>query len=293
MLKCAQRHPTRQLFALTPLHPKVYIMPLFSRPDDAALYYELHGFDDHPEHTTPIVLLNGMTQTTMSWKTLARRIKSTHPLITYDARGQGESKLGDADLTLAMHAADLKALLDELGIERAHLIGFSHGARVALAFAKDSPETLDHLVLCSATATSTAIARTIIRGWREILRHGGLEAMSWAALPSIIGERYLAQHEHLIKGIITASVSRNQPEGVAKLLDGMMSYPDLSELASHVNAPTLVVSGAHDVLVTHDGAKELARLCGGRHIAIEDVGHTIPIELVDTFKDLVLDFLKS
>ncbi len=266
-------------------------MPTLSLADEAALYYELHGLDDHPTGTTPLLFLNGMTQTTMSWKTLGRRMKSTLPCIAYDARGQGQSKPGTAPLTLDLHAKDLCELLDELDLEKVHLAGFSHGSRVALSFASRFADRLDKLILCSATAKPSAIARTIIRGWREILRHGGLEAMSWAALPTIIGERYLGQHEHLIEGIIAASVSRNQEDGVARLLEGMMSYPDLSELAQQVSADTLVISGEHDVLVDRAGAKELARLCGGEHIEVEDVGHTIPIEDPKTYQNLVLDFL--
>lgn len=269
-------------------------MPSYSLQAGGNLYYERYDTDLPNSNPTPIVFLNGMTQTTMSWKTLARRLAPRTTVLTYDALGQGQSiPKKDASFDLEMHANDLSELLDHLEIERAHLVGFSHGARVALAMANHHPERLDHLVLCSATAKPTTLQRTIIRSWREILQEGGIKAMSWAALPVILGNDYLTQHEHLIKGIINASTSRNQEEGVARLLEGMMRYPDLSELASGVSAPTLVISGEQDLLVSKDGAEELARLCGGEHREVAGVGHTIPIEQPQLFESLLLEFLPT
>lgn len=269
-------------------------MPSYSLQAGGNLYYELYETDIPTSRPTPIVFLNGMTQTTMSWKTLARRLAPGSTVLTYDAMGQGQSMpRKNAPFSLEMHANDLAELLDHLEMERAHLIGFSHGARVALAFANHHPGRIDHLMLCSATAKPTTLQRTIIRSWREILQEGGIKAMSWAALPVILGNDYLTQHEHLIKGIISASTGRNQEEGVARLLEGMMRYPDLSELAANVSAPTLVLSGEQDLLVSRSGAEELAKLCGGEHREVAGVGHTIPIEQPQLFESLLLEFLPS
>lgn len=279
---------------LLPTPPGYELMPSYSLQAGGNLYYELYETELPTPNATPIVFLNGMTQTTMSWKTLARRLAPRSTVLTYDALGQGQSvPKKDASFSLEMHADDLAELLDHLEVERAHLVGFSHGARVALAMAKHHPERLDHLVLCSATAKPTTLQRAIIRSWREILQEGGIKAMSWAALPMILGNDYLTQHEHLIKGIISASTGRNQEEGVARLLEGIMRYPDLSELAEHVNAPTLVISGEQDMLVSKSGAQELARLCGGEHREISNVGHTVPIEQPQLFESLLLEFLPS
>ena len=267
-------------------------MPTLFLSDDAALYYERFGEDD-PQGASPLVFLNGMTQTTRSWRTLARRMTSPRrAILTYDARGQGQSQPGERALTLDLHASDLIALLDHLAYERAHLIGFSHGARVALAVAAHHPERVDRLVLCSATARPTALARTILASWRATLKLGGLEAMSWAALPMILGDAYLAEHEALIPGIIAASVQRNQPEGVARLLEAMNDYEDLSDLAARVSAPTLVISGEQDVLVEAQGAARLAELCGGAdHLQIPNSGHTVPIEAAEAFEAAIAPFL--
>ncbi len=256
--------------------------------DGTQLHYETGGWDrDRPV----VVFLNGMTQSTQHWKSHVRAFEEHFRVITYDARGQGGMPTGEVELTLEQHAEDLASLFDSLDVARAHLVGFSHGARVALAFANEFPDRLDQLVLVSATARPDGLARAIIRSWREVLRLGGLEAMAWTSLSDILGARYLEQNERIIPGIIKASTQRNSAEGVERLLDAMMDYPDLSDLAEGVMAPTLVISADHDLLVTVDGAKELAALTKGRHELIEDCGHTIPIERPEAFRALVIDFL--
>lgn len=263
-------------------------MNLLDRPGAAALRYETYGELDT---RAPIVFLNGMTQTTISWKSQARALADKIGVITYDARGQGKSIAGDTALTLELHADDLAALLDHLGVDQAHLVGFSHGARVALATANHHAERLASLTLCSATAAPTATARTILKAWRETLRLGGLEAMSWCALTAILGDKFLGQNEALIPGIIKASVQRNTEDGVRRLLDAMIEYPNLDELARGVSASTLVISGEHDVLVDHDGAKLLAELCDAEHIEVTGCGHTIPIESGAQFRSIISQFI--
>ena len=205
-----------------------------------------------------VVFLNGMTQSTTHWNSQGRAFTASHRVVTYDARGQGKSELGSAELTLDLHADDLAGLLEELDVERAHLVGFSHGARVALGFAQRHPERLDRLVLCSATARPTALARTIVRAWKVVLDKGGLEAMSWSALPTILGNGFLEENESILDGVVRASVQRNSEEGVGALLDAMKGYPELDELAHSVDAPTRVISASEDLLVERSGAQQFS-----------------------------------
>jgi 3-oxoadipate enol-lactonase len=265
------------------------MMPELIQASGHKLFYEVAGSEAQGAPT--VVLLNGMTQTTANWKTQARALGEHARVISYDARGQGRSDVGDEALELELHARDLVALLDHLEVSRAHLVGFSHGSRVALAFANHAPERLDRLVLCAATAEPTALAQTIIRAWREILRLGGLEAMSWASLPNIMGERFLEENREILEGIVRASVQRNSREGVERLLEAMIAYPSLAELARGVQAQTLVLWGERDLLVDGAGAELLAELTGGRAQMVADVGHTIPIEAPEAFRSAVVEFL--
>lgn len=262
-------------------------MAVVQTPGSGQIHYEVFGTPS----SQALVFLNGMTQSTLHWKSQARAMQSDGFVVTYDARGQGESPAGPEELSLSLHAADLRAVLAHLQVEQVNLVGFSHGARVALQFVNDFQEMVGRLVLVSATAKPSALARTIFSAWRETLRLGGLEAMTWCALPTILGDKFLADNEAMISGIVKASLQRNDPEGVRRLLDALAKYPDLSTLAAGVRVPTLVLTADQDLLVTHEGARELARLVRGRHIEIEGVGHTIPIEAPEAFREAVRSFL--
>lgn len=263
-------------------------MPTITTPDGLTLFYKVDGTDDA---TPPIIFLNGMTQTTRHWASHVRKLREHRMVITYDARGQGDSDPPRRPPTLSTHVEDLLLLLDILQIQQADLVGFSHGARVALGFATDHPERLRRLILTSATAEPTALSRTIVRSWLEVLKAGGLPALSWTSLTHILGPAFLEQNERLLSNIVRASVERNSVEGVHLLLEGLANFPPLDDLAGKISAPTLVISSDQDPLVTINGARKLALLCQGTHKLIKDCGHTIPIERPQLFRQLVTDFL--
>jgi 3-oxoadipate enol-lactonase len=263
-------------------------MPYFTTQDGCRIYYETQGL----ESSRPVVvLLNGTMQTTVYWKRHAVALKERFRVLLYDARAQGQSDLGEGELSLEGHAADLAALLKHLGVEKAHLVGLSHGARVALAHAANSPDHIDRLVLCSVSAKNSCRARLVVRSWLQILKSSGLEAMAWAALPVVFGENFLRHKESMLDSIVRAIVERNRKEALIAQLEAMTAYPPLSRIARNGNIPSLVISASDDPLVTEEGALQLAVLCGGRHEQIIGIGHSIPTEAPEWFDKTVMEFL--
>ena len=137
-------------------------MPYFTTKDACKIFYSTYGVEaSHPV----VILLNGTTQTTLYWGSLVPVFSKRFGLLCYDARGQGQSDLGNKPISLKLHVSDLKDLLAYLAVDTAHLVGISHGAWVALAFSAEYPEMVDHLVLCSLSAKTNDRSRTIIRSW--------------------------------------------------------------------------------------------------------------------------------
>ena len=171
-------------------------MSYLKSKDGCSIYYETHGFESHKP---VVVFLNGTTQTTLYWYSLADTLKFRFRILVYDGRGQGVSDIGRSKLSLERHVDDLDALLQHLSIQKASLVGLSHGAYVALAYATAQPARIGRLVLCSVSAKATYRARLIVRSWLEVLRNGDFEAMVWAALPYVFGETYLKHKEKNIE----------------------------------------------------------------------------------------------
>jgi 3-oxoadipate enol-lactonase len=263
-------------------------MAYFRAEDGCRIYFETQGFDSE---RPVVVFLNGTMQSTVNWKPHGTAFKDRFRMLMYDARGQGQSDSGRQELSLEGHAADLGQLLEHLGIEKAHLAGLSHGAKVALSYAAQSPEHVDGLVLCSISATLSLRARLFLESWLEILKEIGIEAMIWASLPVVFGEKFLKRSESILDGIVRAAVKRNSKEALMAHIEAMISYPPLSRMVGSLSVPSLVISGSEDPLVSEEGARQLAGLCGGEHRHLSGVGHSVPAEAPDVFNKTVLEFL--
>ena len=265
-------------------------MPHFTTEDGCRLFYETHGFDS----AKPVaVFLNGTMQSTLYWTVQCAALKERFRTITYDARAQGQSELGKKDLTLKCHTEDLKALLECLNVEKANLIGLSHGAKVALAYAAAETECVAGLVLCGVSASMKCRTGLFVKSWLEILKHAGFETMIWASLPVLFGEGFLEKKEGILPSIVKAAIKRNSKEALVAHLEAITDYPPLSQIAGSLGIPTLVISGSRDPFVTEQGAKQLATLCGGRHEHLDGIGHCIPMEVPELFNEILLEFLRG
>ena len=263
-------------------------MPYFTTKDACKIFYTVYGI----EASKPVVIfLNGTTQTTLYWGGLIPAFSRHFGLLCYDARAQGQSDLGDKPISLPLHVSDLRALLRELAVDKAHLVGISHGAWVALAFTAEFPDMVDHLVLCSLSAKTNDRSRTIVRSWLEILRLSGLKAMAWAALPTVFGNNFLNQHQKILDKIVDAVALRNRKKSLMTQLDAVLQYPAPDSITKSLSQPVLVVSGAEDPIVDPGDVRRLADLYNARHDEIPDVGHSIPAEAPRIFEELVLNFL--
>jgi 3-oxoadipate enol-lactonase len=264
-------------------------MPYFKTKDGCSIFYETQGF----ESLNPVVaFLNGTLQNTVYWKTHCLALKDRFRVLMYDARAQGKSDLGEGKLSLEGHAEDFSELLKHLRVEKAHLIGLSHGANVALAYAAYSPECVDRLVLCSVGARQTCRTRLILKSWLKVLKSSDPETLAWVSLPVAFGENFLKQQQRILDHMVTAIVRRNKKKALIAHLEAISVYPSLSQIAQNVHCPVLVVSGSDDLLVTESDAKELAMVCDGRHNHLTGIGHSIPAEAPEVFTKTVLQFLK-
>jgi len=240
-----------------------------------------------------MVFLNGTTQTTLYWGNRVPVFAKDYGLLFYDARGQGQSDLGAASISLKLHVSDLKNLLDHLAVDRVHLIGISHGAQVAQEFAVKFPARTNRLVLCSIGAQYSYRSRAIIRSWLEILKLSGVKAMAWAALPTVFGNRFLKDHHNIIDKIVDAVVIRNSRSALIAQLDAVLNYPAPDLNPVDFDKATLIISGSEDPLVEPDDDRQFTHRCNARYEKLTGIGHSIPAEAPEIFQKLVLEFFDS
>jgi len=129
-----------------------------------------------------LLLVRPVGGSMVSWHRFAALLEEKARVISFDARGTGQSSAAPLNTTTRTMAADARALLDHLGIDRAHVFGLSLGGMVATWLALDSPAGVDRLVLAStmpkglevragAVFRGLSIARALVRAPAEAEAH--------------------------------------------------------------------------------------------------------------------------
>ena len=181
-----------------------------------------------------------------------------------DTRGHGRTPRGTAPFSISQFADDLKGFLDEKGIEKAHILGFSDGANIAMVFALRYPHRVGRLILNGGNLFSRGVKPSV-------------------QLPIILGY-----------GI--ASLFAKKSEGAkanAEMLGLMVNDPSLkpAQLAS-IRAETLVIAGTKD-MIKDSHTRLIARSIPKSRLAIIEGDHFIAANRHEIFDPIVLDFLKS
>ncbi|MGH2519178.1 MAG: 2-succinyl-6-hydroxy-2,4-cyclohexadiene-1-carboxylate synthase, partial [Chloroflexota bacterium] len=197
----------------------------------------------------PLLLLHGFTGSSANWLPLLPRLAAEHHVLALDLIGHGDSDAPTATAAYAMDAAvhDLATLLDALRVPRADVLGYSMGARVALAFAVHQPARVRRLVLESG---SPGLADEGERGARrasderlaEMLERDGVQPFIdfWEGQPLFASQASLppARREELRRQRL-----RNSSTGLAGSLRGMGtgSQASLWDRLPDVQMPALVL----------------------------------------------------
>jgi pimeloyl-ACP methyl ester carboxylesterase len=131
-------------------------MPTLPIKEDVTLRYETLGEGD------PLVLIHGLGANLAFWYFgIATILASSYRVILYDLRGHGESSTPATGYTLFDMAADLSQLLQHLQIEKAHFVGHSYGARIALHYGLHHPEQVHSLTLADTQVGSLQAPLTL------------------------------------------------------------------------------------------------------------------------------------
>jgi len=245
----------------------------------------------------PLVLICGTTQPHQLWAPLLPALSTHYRVITYDHRGIGTSARGDGEISMASLADDLAALLGELGVDRAPVLGWSLGSTVAQELALRHPQRVAGLVLASTWGRTDAFQASVFAGlghpWRTGHRDIALGALGIAFSPELLNSpQFPAMMQQL--GPLFPSTPE-QLATVAEQWDADLAHDALDRL-DRITAPTLVVAAEHDLLTPAGQGQAVAdRIPGARFELLTGAGasHAVMLERPDEFTALVLDFLTT
>ena len=257
-----------------------------------SLYYELHG----PAGAPVLVLNNGILMNAAgSWVFQTAALSRHYRLLQYDCRGQGQSDHPAGPYTMALHAADLVALLDALGSEhtdttRVHIAGASYGGEVAQAFALAYPERVRSLILMDTASELGPELRATAENWLAAARRADPEEFSNATVPWNFSPPFIREHEALLADARRRYALLDFP-AVARLCECFLGV-DFTARLGEITAPTCIIVGALDLLKGPAYAHMLkAAIPQAELHVLPGAGHASPWERPEEFNTVVLGFL--
>ena len=246
------------------------------------------------------VMIHGITGNLAIWHLeIVPALMSSFRITTYDLRGHGYSDVPPSGYTTADHASDLRQLLDNLGIQRAHVMGHSFGADIALHFTILFPERVERLVLVEPAIAALRPLREREdwigwKYWRDKLALGGL---------TVPPEKWY-DPEHLVRASVSLPMMFGFRKGRARraaplvrLMDTTTAARDYCETAGmtldkidEVRHQTLVLYGEESVFIdTYEYLK--VHLSNSTCFLMPDSEHFGPIERPELLLRHVRGFL--
>ena len=240
---------------------------------------------------TPIVFIHGWAQHLGVWDDQVAEFSPRFRVIRYDCRGFGESG-GHADPTA--DPDDLRILLDSLGIARAHVVGLSRGAGIALRFAVLFPDRVDALVLYGIGPIPgfqpIPAGPSPVAQFAEIARKHGLDSAGRAVQASPLSWHPPDRPD------LSERARRDWAKYKGRdLLDprppsGRTRAVQLGDVDG-IEAPTLIVHGDHELPLFQLVADTLMRrIPGSRRVVIADGGHGAHFAQPTRFNQALKDF---
>ena len=254
---------------------------------DATIHYRVDGPGDAPV----VVLSNSLGTNLDMWAPQVAVMAASFRVVRYDTRGHGASSVPTGPYTIDQLGNDVVALLDHLGVSRAHFVGLSMGGLTGLWLAQHAPERLDRLVLANTGAKIGTAER-----WNP--RIALTDARGSAGLPDDLCDtvvdlwftpRFRASSPErvaVVRDMLAETTGSGYAANCAAIRDA-----DLRPGLGDIHVPTLVIAGSHDPSTPPALGREIVDGVPGAAWVELDAAHLSNIEQAGAFDAAVLRFL--
>ncbi|NNM48024.1 3-oxoadipate enol-lactonase [Knoellia koreensis] len=251
---------------------------------------EVHHVVTGRQDAPVVVLSNSLGSTHRMWDAQVEELSRHFRVVRYDTRGHGESPVPQGPYSIDDLTDDLVALLDRLGVARAHVVGLSLGGMTALRLAVREPDRVDRLVvLCTAAHLPPA------QGWLDraaTVRAHGTTAVADAVVDRWFTAAYLASHDD-VRDANVAMVAATPPDGYAACCEAIAAMDQRDDLVQ-VAASVLAIAGADDPATPPgllgeiaDGVKE------GRLLVVPEAAHLANAQQPQAITPAIIAHLKG
>jgi 3-oxoadipate enol-lactonase len=269
----------------------------------ASLYYEVHGEGE------PLLCIMGLGGNIHFWEFQIPAFAEKYRTIAFDNRGAGRSSKPAGPYTMQQLADDAIAVLDAVGVTRAHVIGISMGGMIAQDLVLRYPERVGALVLAATFARPDDSTRRIgdqgsaqtgapspmqmLRGTNIDTSQLDPKKMFRFMMSMILTPEFIEREKPWLRGLLEKAQAYGfSMDAFLAQVSAIMNH-DAAERLKQVQKPTLVITGSADILVPPHHSDELAQLIpGAQLLKIEGGTHGFNVERKEEFNRAVLEFLQ-
>ncbi|HEX8571873.1 MAG TPA: pyrimidine utilization protein D [Allosphingosinicella sp.] len=255
------------------------------------LYFEEHG----PAEAPPLILSAGLGGSGAYWRPNLAALAAGHRVILYDHRGTGRSDRAlPSGLQVEDMADDVLALMDGLGLERAHFVGHAAGGLIGLVLALRSPERIASLVVVNGWSRLDPHFARCFEARLALLRDSGPRAYLRAQPIFIYPAAWCSEHRDELDSELEDQLAHFQgSDNLEKRVAALQAFY-LDDRLHEIRAQVLAVAAKDDVLVPWTCTPAYAGRIASAAIRLMDWGgHACNVTDPDAFNALALDFLRS
>lgn len=265
------------------------------------------------EHRLPIVLIGGLGQTISTYTPHLSTLGKDRNILVYECRGQGCMEPGESNedyynnVTLPFQAKTLLQTTKEIfGKEcKFHVVGFSLGARIAMAAAcLDNDDKLQGMSLTGIATERSLEAHVALFAWNQLLlQQDNMQGFAWNALQTTYSSEFLYQNQPRLSTWIETMCQTNSCRGIQALLQQAYPPPEdpwhvtnmarrLVEKKQHVKGQ--LIAGQLDVMAPRAKVEQLASLLHwSAPTIVPNCGHAVPMEAGREWRQHVLQYLET
>ena len=260
-------------------------------PIAAGLYYELHG----PSDGAPLILSSGLGGSADYWKPNIEALSRERRVLAYDHRGTGRSERDvPGELSLADLGADMIALLDVLGMERASMVGHAIGGMAALEAARAAPDRVDRIVVINGWASLDPQTARSFDVRLTLLRKAGVPAFLEAQPLFLFPPDWLSKHDEALRAEAGQQLAHWPGDATMEARIGASRTFDGRRWMGEVEHPVLLYCASDDLLVPSFNSTRLQELLpNARGIERSWGGHAVNVTDAGPFTTDIIDFLRS
>lgn len=256
------------------------------RAGDIEVGYDVAGPADAPW----VTFANSIASDRGMWRPQARALAARWRVLTFDARGHGESAATPPPYGFDTLVGDLIALWDALGIGRSHLVGLSLGGMVAVGAALAHPRRLASLTVANSMMEKSD---AFVKSWSDriaLARTEGLDGVVEPTLARWLSPAFVAANPAAADAV-RAMIRRTSIDGFIGAAEALKTL-DYRRQLGEIRLPTLFIAGTEDIACPIAGIRADAALVPGAEYAeIAQAAHISSIEQPDAFTRIVADFI--